>query len=139
MTLMTVAKLAQETQVSSDTIRYYVRAGLLNPDRNAENNYHVFSERDARRLKFIHQAKQLGYTLKEIQQIITESEAGTSPCPIVREIIQSRITENRRKLAELQALQHRMEEALQHWEAMPDGMPDGHCICHLIEAVTEES
>lgn len=139
MTMMTVAKLAQETQVSSDTIRYYVRAGLLTPGRNVENNYHVFSENDAKRLKFIHHAKQLGYTLKEIQQIIEESESGNSPCPIVREIIQSRIEDNRRKLAELQALQRRMEEALEHWNDMPDGMPDGHCICHLIEAVTEES
>lgn len=138
MSTMTVAKLARETQVSSDTIRYYVRAGLLNPDRNIENNYHIFSANDAKRLKFIHHAKQLGYTLKEIQQIIEESESGNSPCPIVREIIQSRIEENRRKLAELQALQRRMEQALEHWNEMPDGTPDGHCICHLIESVTEE-
>lgn len=136
--MMTVAKLARETRVSTDTIRYYVRVGLLSPGRQEDNNYQLFSSNDANRLKFIHHAKQLGYTLKEIRQIIEESESGHSPCPIVREIIQSRIQENRRKLQELQALQDRMENALKHWNDMPDGVPDGHCICHLIESVNED-
>jgi len=84
--MMTVAKLAKETQVNSDTIRYYVRIGLLTPGREKNNNYHVFSKQDANQLKFIHHAKQLGYTLKEIQQIIEQSISGNSPCPIVRQI-----------------------------------------------------
>jgi len=136
--MMTVARLSKETQVSSDTIRYYVRVGLLTPERKEENNYHIFSSNDANRLKFIHHAKELGYTLKEIRQIIEKSESGNSPCPIVREIIQSRIEENRRKLDELHALQTRMEQALEKWNNMPDGVPDGHCICHLIESIVQE-
>jgi len=136
--MMTVAKLAKETRVSTDTIRYYVRVGLLTPNRKKDNNYHVFTDQDASQLKFIHHAKQLGYTLKEIRQIIDQSESGNSPCPIVREIIQSRIEDTRRKLRELRELQQRMEAALQQWNEMPDGVPDGHCICHLIESVTHE-
>jgi len=138
MNMMTVAKLAQQTQVSSDTIRYYVRVGLLTPGRKKENNFHIFSAGDAKLLKFIHQAKQLGYTLKEIRQIIDQSESGNSPCPIVREIIQSRIADTRRKLEELRALQQRMEAALEQWNKMPDGVPDGRCICHLIESASPE-
>ena len=107
---------------------------MLTPDREKDNNYHVFSQQDANQLKFIHHAKQLGYTLKEIKQIIHQSELGNSPCPIVREIIQNRIEDTRRKVQELRALQQRMEAALQQWKDMPDGEPDGHCICHLIEA-----
>lgn len=134
--MMTVAKLAKETRVNTDTIRYYVRIGLLKPEREKVNNYHIFSPQDANQLKFIHHAKHLGYTLKEIQQIIKQSEAGNSPCPIVREIIQNRIEDTRRKVQELQDLQRRMEAALQQWKDMPDGEPDGHCICHLIEAIS---
>jgi len=136
--MMTVAKLAKQTRVNSDTIRYYVRIGLLTPEREKDNNYHLFSKHDANQLKFIHQAKQLGYSLKEIQQIIEQSESGNSPCPIVRQIIQNRIEETRQKLQELRALQQRMEAALQQWNDMPDGVPDGHCICHLIETVVPE-
>lgn len=136
--MMTVAKLAKETQVNSDTIRYYVRIGLLTPGREKNNNYHVFSKQDANQLKFIHHAKQLGYTLKEIQQIIEQSISGNSPCPIVRQIIQNRIQETRQKLKELRELQQRMEAALQQWNDMPDGVPDGHCICHLIESISPD-
>jgi len=136
--MMTVAKLAQQTRVSPDTIRYYVRVGLLTPGRRKENNYQLFDSQDANRLKFIHDAKQLGFSLKEIRQIIEQSDSGNSPCPIVRDIIQNRIIENRRKLDELHALQDRMESALQQWNDMPDGIPDGHCICHLIEFTSHE-
>ena len=45
------------------------------------------------------------------------------------------IKENKARLMELVALQKRMETALKKWEAMPDGEPDGHAICHLIESV----
>jgi hypothetical protein len=53
----------------------------------------------------------------------------------VRETIGRRIEENSRALAELVALQNRMENALAQWKTMPDGMPDGHAICILIEAI----
>ena len=132
--MMTVVKLAKQTRVSSDTIRYYVRVGLLTPGRNQDNNYQLFDAQDAKRLKFINDAKQLGFSLKEIRTIIEQSERGNSPCPTVRKIIQDRIEENRRKLEQLQALQNRMESALSQWSEMPDGEPDGHCICHLIES-----
>jgi len=112
--------------------------GLLTPRRQEDNNYQLFNQQDARRLKFIHDAKLLGFSLKEIREIIERSDTGNSPCPIVREIIHNRIEENRRKLDELRSLQNRMEIALKKWNDMPDGMPDGHCICHLIEAVSED-
>ena len=58
------------------------------------------------------------------------------PCPRVREILMTRIKENRSHLEELMALQSRMEQALEQWKKMPDGVPDGHSVCHLIESVT---
>jgi len=137
--MMTVARLSQATRVSSDTIRYYVRVGLLTPGRKEDNNYQLFNQQDAKRLKFIHDAKKLGFSLKEIREILEQSDFGNSPCPIVREIIQNRIVENRQKLNELIALQNRMESALAKWNTMPDGVPDGHCICHLIESVTDDT
>ena len=72
--------------------------------------------------------------MDEVADILEESEKGNSPCPKVREILRRRIEENRRKLEELTNLQERMEHALVHWAEMPDGMPDGHSVCHLIES-----
>jgi hypothetical protein len=52
----------------------------------------------------------------------------------VRQIIERRIGENRRRLEELNALQQRMEQALAKWRTMPDGVPDGDRVCELIES-----
>ncbi|MDX8412315.1 MAG: MerR family DNA-binding protein [Mariprofundaceae bacterium] len=136
---MMVTELARCTNTSPDTVRYYVRIGLLNPRRHPANGYKLFSSGDSKRVRFIRRAKALGYSLAEIELILKHSAHGHSPCPLVREIIQRRIEENKHKLNELNALQHRMETALQRWRDMPDGVPDGDSICHLIESFDLEA
>ena len=102
--MMKVKELAQAAEVSSDVVRYYAKIGLLSPSKNEINGYKQFDRSHLRDLNFIRQAKSLGFTLKEIQDILLESRKGESPCPNVRHIIKHRIIENRRKLQELQAL-----------------------------------
>lgn len=132
--MMTVNEIAKKADVAPDTVRYYSRLGLLKPKRNPENGYKLFQTNDVSRLRFIRQAQALGFTLKEITEILGDAEEGSSPCPKVRDIIARHIEENRRKIEELQALQDRMEAALVKWKSMPDGAPDGKHVCHLIES-----
>jgi len=134
-----VSELALKCNVSKDTIRYYAKIGLLHPQRNPSNGYQYFSERDLKRLDFIRRAQYLGYTLKEIKQIIEESQKGSSPCPLTRDLIQRRIKSNKEQLTQLMELQHHMEAALIKWQAMPDGAPDGDSICTLIESIDSSS
>jgi MerR family Zn(II)-responsive transcriptional regulator of zntA len=131
---MTVSQLAKQVGVEPHVVRYYSREGLLTPQRNPDNGYMVFDDADIHRLHFIRLAKRLGYTLTEIVEILQDAEAGESPCPKVRDILTRRIEETRQKVEELNALQVRMENALKQWEQMPDGVPDGHTVCHLIES-----
>ena len=134
----TVAGLARAAGVAPHVVRYYARAGLLHPARRSGNGYRMFGARDLACLKFIRKAKQLGYTLGEIREILDEARQGRSPCPRVRQILQRRVEETRQQLEGLQRLQARMEEALDLWSALPDGVPDGDTVCHLIEAAVEE-
>ncbi len=135
--MMTVNELSKSAQVTPDAIRHYVRIGLLKPRRDPGNGYKLFNSGDIKRVRFIRQAKGLGFSLNDIREIFRHESQGQSPCPVVRDIISRRIDENRVRLAELNALQHRMEEALEKWKSMPDGEPDGDEICHLIESVVE--
>lgn len=128
-----VNQLAKLCKVPADTVRHYTRIGLLRPDRDPTNGYFQYRVSDSKRLDFIRKAKSLGYSLKEIKHILAESQKGKSPCPMVRELIARRIRENRAHLEQLMELQTRMEKALASWEKMPDGVPDGDSICHLIE------
>lgn len=133
--MFTVSELATRASVTPDTVRHYVQIGLLQPRRNPDNGYKLFEPADVHRLRFVRQAKSLGFTLSEIREILCHAQQGESPCPRVREIIQHRITENRQHLEDLMALQQRMEVAVASWESMPDGVPSGDSVCHLIEEV----
>ncbi len=132
--MLTVSELANRSGATPHAVRYYTRKGLLRPDKNPHNGYHQYRVSEVTWLRFIRQAKGLGYTLNEIKAIMHDSDHEQSPCPRVREILQRRIVENRIKLEELMSLQTRMEQALLEWADMPDGVPDGHSVCHLIES-----
>ncbi len=132
--MLTVTELANRSGATPHAVRYYTRMGLLRPERNPDNGYRLYEYREVGWLRFIRQAKRLGYTLNEIREIMQDSDHSQSPCPRVREILLKHIDENRRQLEELMALQTRMEQALEQWADMPDGVPDGHSVCHLIES-----
>ncbi|RLJ20515.1 MerR family transcriptional regulator [bacterium endosymbiont of Escarpia laminata] len=133
--MFTVNELALESDTPAHVVRYYLRIGLIQPAAQQENGYRLFTSNDASRLRFIRMAKHLGFTLNEIKQITQHAELGESPCDDVRKIIQHRIHENRAKIEEMMNLQERMEQALEQWDLMPDGIPDGNSVCHLIESV----
>ncbi|HEX9930752.1 MAG TPA: MerR family DNA-binding protein [Pyrinomonadaceae bacterium] len=134
---MTGSVLAKRAEVPLFTVRYYTRIGLLKPSRQPSNNYKIYKPSDATRLRFIVAAKELGFTLAEITQILDEAKHGNSPCPMVREIVERRIEENRRKIEELKQLQKKMKRALTDWSEMENSMPNGDSVCHLIESVAE--
>ncbi len=132
--MMKVREVALASGVADHIVRYYTRIGLLKPSRSPHNRYKQYKDSDVSRLRFIRQAKSLGYTLGEIAKIFREVSRRNSPCPLVRQIIAARIKENRSKLNELAALQKRMERALGKWSKLPDRMPEGESVCYLIES-----
>ena len=135
--MFTANELAKKTDVPIFTIRHYTKIGLLKPLKNQKNGYKMYQISDSTRLKFIIAAKNLGFTLHEISNILDEAKHGNSPCPMVRDIVKSRLDENKRKIRELKNLQKKMESALDDWSQMKDSMPNGESVCHLIESVAE--
>ncbi len=135
--MLTASVLAKKTDVPIYTVRHYTKIGLLKPSRHPRNGYKVYQFSDATRLRFIMAAKDLGFTLAEISQILDEAKHGNSPCPLVRDIVKARIDENKRKIREMQKLQKKMENSLNDWSEMENAMPNGDSVCHLIESVAE--
>jgi len=136
---MRVQELATRAGVSGHAVRYYHRLGLLNPVRDPENRYRRFDEAAVRRLRFIRRAQGLGFSLSEVKEILSMSHGGESPCPVVREIVRNRIVENAARIRELQEFQTRLERTAERWEGLPDRVPDGHAVCHLIEAFGDDA
>lgn len=136
--MLTVNELSKLENTTADAIRHYVKIGLLKPTRDINNGYKQFSNKDIKKLKFINHAKTLGFTLKDIDTIFSHSENHQSPCPMVRELIQHRIDNNKQKVKQLQILIERMDSALTLWQTKPNGDPDGHAICQLIESIDKQ-
>jgi len=134
---MKVSELARGAGVTPETVRHYVREGLLHPERHPDNGYQLFTQDDLERLRFIQRARTLGFGVAEIREILDHADHGDSPCPMVRDLLASRLPQIRERISELQALAERMERALDAWAEMPDGTPDGHSLCRLIESFPE--
>ncbi len=135
--MLTASILAKRADVPLFTVRYYTRIGLLKPYRDLRNGYKIYKPSDADRLRFISAAKELGFTLSEIDDILGHAAHGDSPCPMVRDVVEKRIEENREKIRQLKRLQIRLESAAKMWSKMKNSEPDGHSVCRLIESFTE--
>jgi MerR family copper efflux transcriptional regulator len=73
MPSMTIGRLAKEAGVNIDTIRYYERNGLIPEPLRRTSGYREYEASDVRRLRFIARAKQLGFTLAEIAELMSLS------------------------------------------------------------------
>ena len=136
--MITAAVLAKRTNTPIYTIRHYTRIGLLKPSRDLRNGYKIYKPDDKDRLKFINAAKDLGFTLAEIEEILDHAVHGDSPCPMVRDIVEKRIEENKKKIREMKRLQKRLESAAEMWKTMENAEPDGHSVCRLIESFADD-
>ena len=82
------------------------------------------------RLDFIKRAQVLGFSLDEIKQIITEKQAGASPCEAVRDVVRTRLRELDERMREIRRCRNELAATLAEWDKT--GAVDGH-ICGLIE------
>ena len=80
----TIGQLAKAAGVNIQTLRFYERAGILKPQSRRESGYRVYNEESLKRLHFIRQAKNLGFSLKEIQNLLNLRIKSTERCTQVR-------------------------------------------------------
>ena len=97
------------------------------------NGYKLFRSDDIHKLKFIMQAKELGFTLSHIKDLLRRVKGGESICALVREQMEVNIKDCEEEIAQLNELRMRMELALQRWEMLPNEEPNTNIWCHLIE------
>lgn len=105
---MRIGELATETGVNIETIRYYERAGILPAPARAANNYRIYSDTHRRRLRFVRRARDLGFTLAEVQTLLSMIDGGEYTCAEAKALGETHLSDVQAKIADL----HRMESAL---------------------------
>jgi DNA-binding transcriptional MerR regulator len=136
---MKVAEIAKRLGVTADTVRFYTRIGILNPTKSPVNGYRDYRTDDLSRLRFVLSARQLGFSVEDIQQILGHADNKESPCPTVRRLIDQRLHETEQRFQEVKLLRERMTHAVNQWSQQPDKVPDGDMICHLIEGFSQHA
>jgi len=96
-----ISELAKKVNVNKETIRYYERKGLIpNPPRN-ESGHRQYSQIDVKRTEFIKRTQSLGFSLKEINDLLMlKIESGTT-CKDIQKIVELKIFDVDQKITDL--------------------------------------
>lgn len=135
---MRLIECARQAGVTTDTLRHYLRVGLVEADGRTEYGYRTFSARSVARVRFIRGALALGFTLRDAGELVEMGQRGELPCPRARTLLDQRLAQQGRQLDEALRLHRRMQRAVTDWKRRPDGVPDGHSVCGLIEGFAQD-
>jgi MerR family copper efflux transcriptional regulator len=101
---MTIGRVAGVAGVSIDTIRFYERQRLIAAPRRSFSGYRNYSEDVLDRLRFIGDAKRLGFTLKEIRELLSQGVKSTNECGPVTRKAEAKLAEMNEEIYRLQRL-----------------------------------
>lgn len=101
---LTIAKLAEATGVSTDTLRYYEKMRLIIPISRSRANYKLFSPDTVSVIRFIRGAKMLNFTLAEIKSLLALNASDKTVCADVLKHTEGKISEAEAKILELKEL-----------------------------------
>ena len=78
--MLTIGKVAQRAQVTADSIRFYEREGLIRPAGKSESGYRLYTEEAIRRIEFIKQAQECGFSLADIRELLELRSTDSACC-----------------------------------------------------------
>jgi Hg(II)-responsive transcriptional regulator len=98
-------ELASRAAVHPETLRYYLRRGLLAEPARTAAGYRSYPPEAVARVRFIRRAQELGFTLNEIDTLLHLADGGPDSCDRVRALATDKIGDLRRRIADLRALE----------------------------------
>ena len=106
---ITIGKLADLSDVSIETIRYYQKINLFEEPEKPLNGYRLYTSDHIQQLKFIKKAQRLGFTLHEVSELL---EIGSGKCSDVRQKALIKRNQISQQISELKALESTLNELI---------------------------
>ena len=110
MQSITIGKLAKACEVKTDTVRYYESQGILEASGRTEAGYRIYSESTVDRLRFVKRAQSLGFTLKEIKEILELSTLPEADCEDIRQRAQEKVDEIDVRIRDLKTIKKSLSD-----------------------------
>jgi Cu(I)-responsive transcriptional regulator len=109
---LTIGNLANATDTKVETIRYYERIGLLSAPARTVANYRAYSPEHLNRLSFIRRARDLGFSLAQVRELLSLSDQRDRSCKAVDVIAREHLAEVDRKIADLSVLRRELDSVI---------------------------
>jgi len=105
MSFLSIGKIAQQAGVSVETIRFYERKGLIDEPRRKDSGYRQYLQEDVKKLVFIQHAKTLGFSLKEIKDLMSLQADTSTTSREIKSVAQAKLEDIEDKIRMLQEIQ----------------------------------
>lgn len=134
--MLKIGELAIQAKVSRDTLRFYEKHGLIKPSNRSDAGYRLYSDSDIHRISFILSAKEVGFTLNEIHQLLElEVTKDQKSCEEVKQFVDAKITIVNQRLTEIK----RIKKSLQTLSNACCGGDEPATHCTILEALGDQA
>jgi MerR family mercuric resistance operon transcriptional regulator len=127
---LTISRVAEAAGIGVETIRYYQRIGLIDEPAKPASGYRVYATSILTRLKFIQRAKELGFSLAEIQELLS---LDSNACDQTQDIAQRKLQLIQSKISDLQAMAAVLDDLLKACRGN-----HSHAGCPIIETLSRD-
>ena len=137
MEYLSRGRVAREGRVNTETVRYYERHGLLAVAHRLPSGYRAFRSDAVHRIRFIKRAQALGFSLKEIKELLSLRALPKSRCAGVRVKAQQKAREIEEKIRALRSMKRALEALVNECDG---NRPVSECpILESLDTATNEA
>ena len=135
MKSLTIGKLAELTGVSTDTLRYYEKMNLVTGTARSASGYQLYTPDAVKIVRFIRGAKELGFTLDEIQKLLTLKTSDQSTCAEIMKHTETKISEAEKRIRELKEIKKVLKQLTQQCPADDTSADECPILKHISKKV----
>ena len=129
-----IGEIAKLADVTPDTIRYYEKQQMMDHGGRTEGGFRLYTDHDLKRLKFIRHARQLGFTLESIRELLSiRVDPEHHTCQESKSIVQAPLSEVEARIEEMQA----MRRSLQKLNDACCGTAHSSVYCSILEELEQ--
>jgi len=129
---LTIGKVAKQSRVNIQTVRYYERRRMLTVNRRTEAGYRLYAPEAVRVIRFIKNSQELGFTLTEIAKLLRLRVGHTGQCGPVKRQAEVRLKIVSEKIADLRAMEKVLERLIRTCKAW--GTTE---VCPMLDSLEE--
>jgi len=130
---LAIGQLAKAAATKVQTIRYYEEIGLITPFQRTEGGHRIYGPEDSRRLKFIRHARELGFGIEEIRQLLKLSDNPHMSCSTADRIASSHLEQVELRITKLRALRKELKRMVDECAHERVGQ------CRVIEVLSDHA